>query len=374
MNKLVRFHFHPFGLISVNTHLRSDKYEEGRSARVEVARKRSSTTWAYRSRCALDGCRGARPLWPQIRPDRVDGDVASLHELDQQVGQIDVMEQYDGLLAIVDFALKLAPPFEPSIDPSEVFTAVVAAYEHLQITRALDDRKSTSWVIPVCMGYYLHRSPPTCLSALACRDLVGVVHDGRAFDHIFDDAGGLPLVFQVAELHLDDVPADSSRLAGVALPQLLDQGQERLPGQVRSADLVRPAVGYISDCGTPNSCYAELEPHLDPPRIVCSQYLQYWARCATRDIPDYEVYIYIFFTVCLFLYPLCVPESIQARLVGFEPRLTDVRNSQKQKDLQIANFSYLLNVLAGMEGFEPPNARTKTWCLTTWPHPINRQI
>jgi hypothetical protein len=22
-----------------------------------------------------------------------------------------------------------------------------------------------------------------------------------------------------------------------------------------------------------------------------------------------------------------------------------------------------------MEGFEPPNARTKTWCLTTWPHP-----
>ena len=25
--------------------------------------------------------------------------------------------------------------------------------------------------------------------------------------------------------------------------------------------------------------------------------------------------------------------------------------------------------LAGMEGFEPPNARTKTWCLTTWPHP-----
>jgi hypothetical protein len=25
--------------------------------------------------------------------------------------------------------------------------------------------------------------------------------------------------------------------------------------------------------------------------------------------------------------------------------------------------------MAGMEGFEPPNARTKTWCLTTWPHP-----
>ncbi len=28
-----------------------------------------------------------------------------------------------------------------------------------------------------------------------------------------------------------------------------------------------------------------------------------------------------------------------------------------------------ISYLAGMEGFEPPNARTKTWCLTTWPHP-----
>ena len=26
-------------------------------------------------------------------------------------------------------------------------------------------------------------------------------------------------------------------------------------------------------------------------------------------------------------------------------------------------------ILAGAEGFEPPNARTKTWCLTTWPRP-----
>ena len=25
--------------------------------------------------------------------------------------------------------------------------------------------------------------------------------------------------------------------------------------------------------------------------------------------------------------------------------------------------------MAGMEGFEPPNARTKTWCLTAWPIP-----
>ena len=25
--------------------------------------------------------------------------------------------------------------------------------------------------------------------------------------------------------------------------------------------------------------------------------------------------------------------------------------------------------MAGVEGFEPPNASTKNWCLTTWPHP-----
>ncbi len=30
-------------------------------------------------------------------------------------------------------------------------------------------------------------------------------------------------------------------------------------------------------------------------------------------------------------------------------------------------------ILARVEGFEPPNARTKTWCLTTWPHP-NKQL
>lgn len=27
--------------------------------------------------------------------------------------------------------------------------------------------------------------------------------------------------------------------------------------------------------------------------------------------------------------------------------------------------------MAGTEGFEPPNARTKTWCLTAWPRPID---
>lgn len=28
--------------------------------------------------------------------------------------------------------------------------------------------------------------------------------------------------------------------------------------------------------------------------------------------------------------------------------------------------------MAGGEGFEPPNAGTKTRCLTTWPTPINQ--
>ena len=30
-------------------------------------------------------------------------------------------------------------------------------------------------------------------------------------------------------------------------------------------------------------------------------------------------------------------------------------------------------LLAGTEGFEPPNARTKTWCLTTWRLPNTRK-
>ena len=30
-----------------------------------------------------------------------------------------------------------------------------------------------------------------------------------------------------------------------------------------------------------------------------------------------------------------------------------------------------VQIMAGAEGFEPPNARTKTWCLTTWRRPID---
>ncbi len=36
------------------------------------------------------------------------------------------------------------------------------------------------------------------------------------------------------------------------------------------------------------------------------------------------------------------------------------------------NFNRRL--MAGDEGFEPPNASTKNWCLTAWPIPNNRLI
>jgi site-specific DNA recombinase len=39
--------------------------------------------------------------------------------------------------------------------------------------------------------------------------------------------------------------------------------------------------------------------------------------------------------------------------------------------LQEKEKKIMENYVAGMEGFEPPNAWTKTRCLTTWPHPNN---
>ena len=38
--------------------------------------------------------------------------------------------------------------------------------------------------------------------------------------------------------------------------------------------------------------------------------------------------------------------------------------------MKIARPKGLTIFMAGEEGLEPPNARTKTWCLTTWPLPI----
>jgi hypothetical protein len=40
----------------------------------------------------------------------------------------------------------------------------------------------------------------------------------------------------------------------------------------------------------------------------------------------------------------------------------------QSKTLQIENI-FSNNIMAGEEGFEPPNAGTKTQCLTTWPLP-----
>ena len=39
----------------------------------------------------------------------------------------------------------------------------------------------------------------------------------------------------------------------------------------------------------------------------------------------------------------------------------------QRKKLQIKRSRAFF--MAGVEGFEPPNASTKNWCLTTWRHP-----
>ena len=45
-------------------------------------------------------------------------------------------------------------------------------------------------------------------------------------------------------------------------------------------------------------------------------------------------------------------------------------HSTKNNENSSRSFGPRTIFMAGVEGFEPPNARTKTWCLTTWPHPI----
>ena len=49
---------------------------------------------------------------------------------------------------------------------------------------------------------------------------------------------------------------------------------------------------------------------------------------------------------------------------------TNQKDPPKQGSKWIRVYlSWTLFYMAGMEGFEPPNAWTKTRCLTTWPHP-----
>ena len=45
-----------------------------------------------------------------------------------------------------------------------------------------------------------------------------------------------------------------------------------------------------------------------------------------------------------------------------------LRAAKEKAALSGDNFQFS-TILAGAEGFEPPNARTKTWCLTTWRRP-----
>lgn len=54
--------------------------------------------------------------------------------------------------------------------------------------------------------------------------------------------------------------------------------------------------------------------------------------------------------------------------------MQQIRNSVQNK--KASRFESLLicnNTLAGKEGFEPPNAGTKTRCLTTWRLPKNEK-
>ena len=45
------------------------------------------------------------------------------------------------------------------------------------------------------------------------------------------------------------------------------------------------------------------------------------------------------------------------------------KNTENKKKPRFGLLSAVEIILAGVEGFEPPNAWTKTMCLTTWRHP-----
>ena len=48
--------------------------------------------------------------------------------------------------------------------------------------------------------------------------------------------------------------------------------------------------------------------------------------------------------------------------------------AQHKKASNLEHLFICNNSLAGEEGFEPPNARTKTWCLTTWRLPNKNSL
>jgi hypothetical protein len=56
---------------------------------------------------------------------------------------------------------------------------------------------------------------------------------------------------------------------------------------------------------------------------------------------------------------------------GFEPCLQIVKFARNKKPNKIGRLLICNYFMAGMEGFEPPNAGTRNQCLTTWRHPIS---
>jgi hypothetical protein len=46
----------------------------------------------------------------------------------------------------------------------------------------------------------------------------------------------------------------------------------------------------------------------------------------------------------------------------------ELKNTNKKVAI-LGDDSEKIHIMAGMEGFEPPNGGTRTRCLTTWRHP-----
>ena len=107
----------------------------------------------------------------------------------------------------------------------------------------------------------------------------------------------------------------------------------------------------------------------------------------TKDIMSYARYFFEHLDILLLQQSNSVAKANFFSLIFREsPTYADlqVRTPENKKTSEISDVflsvtsrddhtdeagGFKNSLLAGMEGFEPPNARTKTWCLTTWPHP-----
>ena len=59
---------------------------------------------------------------------------------------------------------------------------------------------------------------------------------------------------------------------------------------------------------------------------------------------------------------------------GLEHHFTEAKLVKYTKYAPAGAYFLLLSKMARAEGFEPPNARTKTWCLTTWRRPTSSAL